>query len=667
MKVTRLLFLLLVVGIHPLAAQYEKGLEFGRVSKEDRQLTTVPGDSTASAYVLYDHLDLAYRYNDTDGPSLFETHHRRVKLLKPASFDLANVSLHYDRDHQSIDNLRAVIHLPDGGTIQLRDTDFVSDRDSDGRATVKFTFPRVVAGAIIEYTYSRSQESILSPTVYYFQESIPVRWAEYTALIPPYYQYMSLANPAQYHLKEAKLSLAEFGPSFGVVTYGSRVNGIEHSELRWVMKDLAAFERQPYTNNAEDYIPRIRLQLQKVQYPGEGPRPIFSDWEETVNSLHDRQDFGRYYRKKGNYAKLWKAAEDAIAAAGSDREKIEAAYRFVIDRLSWNGNYGVLASASPNAVLDDGTGNSADLNICLLALLNEAGITAHPLLVSLRNSGAPIEVYPVVNQFDHLMVYTELGGQPFLLDANDPDRPAGLPRVAALNHRGWVADPDRPRWIDIDVPAARRIVMQEISVTEDGTASVALRSRLESYFAFSARSELRNAKTPAEAPLAAEIIARFPEAEVTMPGTVAASDVPTAPLDYSLKLRIPSAATAVNDYLYVQPLLLSVLDDELDDVERRLYPIDFEFPWEQRFIVNIRVPEGYVLDETPPALKVRAEDGSMEGTYATNVMVDGAVTLIFNVSLTRTFYPADQYTGLRDMYRRIIELQNSPLVFRREH
>ncbi len=666
MKVDHLFFLLLWAGPALLIAQYEGGTRFGEVTPADRQLTLVPGDTAAAAYVLYDHLDLRYLYRDDKGPSLRETFHRRIKLLKPAAFDLANITISYRKGDQEVDKLQAVIHLPQGGALPVREADFVRETDSDGRTLVKFTFPRVTAGAIIEYTYSRNTESILAPTVHYFQESIPVRWSEYTALIPPYYQYMSLGNVrGQYHIQEAEIVKEDFGPEFGAGAYRTNGNRVEHSQLRWVMKDLPAFTDEPYTNNASDYLPRIRLQLQAVSYPGQGVQPVFSDWQETVNTLQDRPDFGRYYRNRINYGKLWKEAEATLEAAGTDRDKVEAAYRFVLDRVRWNGEYRILASQTPNQILAEGTGNSADLNMCLLALLNEAGITAHPLLVSLRDHGAPIEVYPVIYQFDHLMVYTELDGQPLLLDVNDSDRPAGLPRLNALNHRGWVADKAKPRWIDLDVPPARRTVLQEIVIGDDGVATVDLKSRMESYFAFAARSELHAAKQPGEAPLASEILVRYPLTEVIEPFTPGEKDDPSGPLDYFLQLRVPSVAQVYEDYLYVQPLLLAVLDEELDDVEERVYPIDFAFPWQQRYLAKIHVPAGYVLDEAPGNIRLRAEDDSMVATFATEVQSDGVVSVSLVVNLDRTFYPAEYYPGLRDMYRRIIELQDTPLVFKR--
>ncbi len=56
----------------------------------------------------------------------------------------------------------------------------------------------------------------------------------------------------------------------------------------------------------------------------------------------------------------------------------------------------------------------------------------------------------------------------------------GLPRVRALNHRAFVADPEKPRWIDVAVPRARKVVMADIILDEEGVAEVDIQSRLSS-------------------------------------------------------------------------------------------------------------------------------------------------------------------------------------------
>lgn len=645
-----------------LSAQYEDGLKFGKVTDEDRQLMTADGDTTAEAYVLYDRLDLRFDYLRDKGPVTEETFHRRVKLLKPASFDRANVSLSYDGDYQSISNIDAEVHLPDGETIKLKNRDIVREQGEDDRVTYKFTFPQVTAGAIIEYSYRKVTESILVPTVYTFQENIPVRWAEYTAMIPKYYRYVSLGQMGNYHIEENKREHRRW--HYSQQSGSSDVPSIFFNDLRYVMKDIAAFTPQPYTNNLTDYLPQVRLQLQSVEYPNQVTKPVFNNWQTTVDELQERKDFGRYYRIKANYNKLWKEAEPIIMAGSTLRERIDLAYYYLASRLEWNGEYRILASDAPDNIMVTGIGNSADLNIALLALLNEAGIEAHPLLVSLRNRGAPVEVYPLINQFNHLMVYTEVDGQPYLLDVNGPSRPPGLPRVEALNHRGWVADQANPHWVNVDVARARRVVLANFKIDETGGTEVDLTGRLESYYAFAGRNQLASMKQPSEAPLLSEIVAKYPGTEILEAATVEGEEGATQPLTYRTKIKVP-AVVAGNDYLYIQPILIPLIDAELDDVEQRLYPIDFPYPWREQYIANVEIPEGYMVEELPASIRMVSEDGGMTTTFTAAAQTEGTVTINLAVDLDRTVYQAGDYTALRSMYRHIIELQESTIVCKR--
>ena len=656
------LFVLLTAAALP--AQSVPQVVFGVVSDEDRKLTEAPGDTTAEAYVLYDRQSLDFEYSDVEGPSLVETFHQRVKLLRPSSFERANVTLTYRREYEEVGDVEGFVHLPTGGSIPLAAKDIIDEKVDDEDNVVRFTFPRISEGAIIEYRYTLRSRSILVPTPFVFQQNIPVRYAQFDAIIPPYYGYVSLGT-ANLDVNEIKITKRAWGPKLNYGAYNTGKDKIEHSEIIWAKHDLPSFRTQPYCNNATDYLPKIQLQLQSVQYPNQPKHEIFGTWEETVESLQERQDFGRYYRNKINYSKVWKAFEPEIANAATDAEKIAAAYRFVTQNVNWNDRYRWLASTSPNKVFDDKSGNSADLNIMLLSLLNEAGIEAHPLLVSLRNTGAPIEQYPLLDQFNHLMVYTEATGQPLFLDAGDPDRPAGLPRWDALNHRGWVGDKKNPRWVTIEVPSSRKVTMVEMQIQPDGTMTTKLQGRLENYFAFEGRNILHGATAERDKPVVREITAGFPESTVTsftlLDGKADRPEV----LDYEALLSMP-AGEAMDDYIYLQPVLFPVLDGDLADTEERTMPIDFAYPWEQRYIANIHLPEGYALEEAPAPIRVKAADGSMLASFSAEEHTPGLLSVRLTVQLDRTVYAAHEYPALRDMYRRVIELQESLLVLKRQ-
>ncbi len=648
---TLLAFLLLATT---LLGQKKEEIKFGKVSVEERALLQAPGiDSAAEAYVLYDLLEMSINQTPEGRPYLKEDRHRRVKLLTEASFDRADVEIVFVRETEKINSIDAMIHFPDGASLELNKKDIIRERYDDDRDIFKFTFPGVRVGAIIEYSYSKSDDYITVPSRYFFQEDIPVRFAEYRATIPIMFNYLSLANSSgSYDIKELETIDQYYG--------GTR---IRHSSIRWGMRDLAAFQDQPYVNNAQDYLPQVRMQLQSYTYPGQSTQKVFSDWQTTTEKMYDWDDFGRLYRNKGNSNKVWKVVEPLLVGKTTEAEQAQELYDFVAGKISWDGTYRWTAENNPNKVYEAALGSSGEASLLLLALLRQAGIEAEPILVPLRNGGSPIELYPLLSQFDHVMVLAVLDGQPTLLDPGSIRRPMGLPRISALNHRAFVANPENPHWISVDVPMADQTVITNLVIDENGMAEVDIQSRLSSYFGFRGRQQLDEMETDNELPLVNEIIEIFPEAEL-LSHEIPEEEGESGPLNLKLKMNVP-LGQAIDDYLYLQPIICPVLEKGLADVEVRLYPVDFTYPWQQRYISNITLPEGFVVEELPKSQKVTSEDGSIVCRYAVEQKAANQLSLNFTVSVARTVYQPEEYKALREIFKMIIDFQESTLVLKR--
>lgn len=646
------LVILCLFGSFLSAQQNYDKVKFGKIDPAEIALMEAPGDSTAEAYVLYDLMDVSMESSDK-GTQFKEYHHRRVKLLTESSFDRADIQLSYNSSYQKIFSVKAVIHFPDGSSKKLSNKDIIREKLDDDTEIYKFTFPGVREGGIIEYSWVKTDENLTVPSRYFFQEAIPVRHAEYRSFVPYYFNYVSLSNGLnKYDVDVVDVQNALFSGQM-----------VRHSRIRWAMKDLPGYKEQPYVNNFSDYIPQVRMQLQSYTSPRGEVTPIFSNWQQTTKDLDERSDFGRAWRIKSNGNKVFKEVELKLAGKTTEREKAQVIYDFVTSKISWDGDYRITSDYSPNKVYDAATGSSAEMSLMLLSLLNQANIKARPMLVPLRNSGAAMEIYPLISQFNHLMVLATLDGKEVMLDPGSIHRPMGLPRVRALNHRAFVADTDNPHWMDVQVPRSSQIVLATVNLDENGMGAVDIKSRLESYYAFNGRERIDAMEKDGDFPIMDDILELFPESELV------SKDVPveeeeSGPLGFTLSAKVPMGQQ-VDDYLYIQPILCPVFEKELADVEQRLYPVDFSYPWQQRYISDITIPEGYAVEELPESIRLVSEDGTLSCIFAVENKADGKISINFTVEVTKTVYQAAEYGILREMFRRIIDLQETTLVLKR--
>jgi hypothetical protein len=654
MRTITLAYLTMLIPLF-LFAQEAPEIEFGRIAKADREMMVCPTDSQAEAYTLFNQLILEVVQNKDGAPRLLEHRHRRVKLLSAASFDRASVELIFRRDYEKINNLRAAIHLPRGGMIALKRSDFVLERYDDERDIYRFSFPKVTEGAIIEYAFSKYNDDPNEPTPHIFREEIPVRWSDYRALIPTYFNYVDLAR------RDAKFD----------VNFYERVSApyggedVEHLNIHLGIADLPAFSPEKYANNFKEYLPQIHLRLQSVQYPGRPLYELFDDWESLMTELDGSGNFGKAYRNRSNFNRAWKALNPDLVGLFSDEEKIQVIYQFVADRVSWNGEYTYGTGKSLNRVFDRGEGSSGEMNLLLLGLLQQAGIRARPVLVPLRNRGIPLEATAILDQFDHTMVLVEFSGGGALLDVDKGLRPAGLPRISALNHRALVADAKEPFWIDVQVPKSTQTIIADLTVDADGIATGKVKSQLKRYFAVELRSQMADQPPEGYQQLARNLLGASPSGGEANSPILEGGETAGSPmmLSFDVKTRM---GTSTGDSLVVLPVLIPLLDLGAHDLDNRLSPIDFAYPHQKKYVATVTIPEGYTILQLPESTRMKAEDGSVIAAFTTVKRDDNSFSINYTVDFSQAVYDVGNRASMLELFRRILEIQDENVVLKRD-
>ncbi|HYE95297.1 MAG TPA: transglutaminase domain-containing protein, partial [Rubricoccaceae bacterium] len=356
-------------------------------------------------------------------------------------------------------------------------------------------------------------------------------------------------------------------------------------------------------------------------------------------------------------------AERLAAAHATPAERLRAAYDFVRTTVVWDRHYDVFADRSADDVLAAGRGSSAEVNLLLLAVLRAMGLEATPILLSTRSNGRPLPLYPLLSQFNHVVVLAAAGGSPVLLDATDRDLPAGLLPVEALAGMGWRVDHSDPSWITFQ-PLDRTGTVAQVTgaLAPDGTASGTLSFRLTGYAAGKARARLRETATDGPAAPVAELVEAPDGAEIDSVAVVQADDV-YEPVDLSASFRLQGAAESIGDRLYLTPVLFGRHRESPFGLVERTYPVEFGHPFSQTYSAQIELPEGYEVEALPPALSRNLPGQSAR--YARSVTVVGRalhVQMRFEVR-TPTFEPA-AYPALRALFDEMVAADAEPIVLR---
>ncbi|MEM6878121.1 MAG: DUF3857 domain-containing protein [Bacteroidota bacterium] len=649
-------FMLLFIPSASISSQTFEEIVFGDIPPEDLALTQLESDTSADAYVLHDQVnhEIYKQYNSYE---ILTTIHRRVKLFQSSSFDRADVEIEYFTDGEKVKNLQATIYLPDGQTFELDRRDIIREEIDDDNSIVKFTFPQVTEGAIIEYKYELESEYFIQTKKHYFQEDIPVRRSVFDAYAEAATSFVAVSNCFEEMCINQKLNIT------GSDRIRRERNRREGTLFRFEICDIPGFDIEPYISNIPDYLPYAFLQLSSYLDLGSFEmKNYLGTWNTAANYLINHDNIGERFLNSAQAARL--ADRDMYLFGSTQFDKAQQALNIVNSNMEWNGEYGFGTDEQLKDLWEKGSANSGAINMMLLVILKDHDIEARPVLTGLRNYGRPIMDYPIIRQFQHLMVLANLDGVDYLLDANGYRSEVGLPREEALNEAAWVFDEDTNYWIDVEAPLVTDLYRVSGQLQADGYCQFHIQNQSKQYIASNAYEDLMDENDVVEGPVIDALLKKYPDSELIERQYAAWTD-PTKPFNLNLDVRA-QIGQPLDDFLYTQLVLIDVFTSDLVDDDERLFPIDFTFPFKQIYIAEFDLPEGYTVDEMPESSRVRSPDGSINVQFMmAHNEAENKISVNLTVRVAASMYPANQYGILREIFQRVIDIQDSMVVLKR--
>lgn len=635
-------------------------IKWGDVPPEHLRMITFEADTAAEAVVLYDYGKLTFDFRSSDPKTVLERH-TRIKILKRSGFSYGDISIpYYSKDrHEQVNKVKAIIHNPDGSSQKLGKKDFFEE-DIDGKwSKIKFTFPDLQEGSVIEYTYREESKGIFSLPEWYFQHEIPVVWSEYDLFIPKWYTYVTLKQG------QFAVSTQTWQQGTYTVSYNDGVNrtntsniNLEVNHITYAASNLPALREEAYITTMDDYRTRVRFQISGTNY--EVYKPIMGDWKTTARKLMEDGSFGEQLNNERYFKDALKDLEPLLSGIQDPAEKVQVIYDFVNQKMEWNGDYGCFVREKLKDCYAQQSGHSGELNLLLLALLKANGIDAHPLMVSTRTNGRMTELYPILEQFNHTMAYVQLGGEWSILDAGNESRPMGIPRINALNGQAWVVNPSDPQWVAIDAEEGSSIYLGEFDLDEEGLLIGELKELHKGYNAVNNREEMDQhncEKTVKEGYAKA-----FPDSEISKVTVEDAYEV-NKPLSYATQLTIPDMAQSTGEFIYFSPILVKAFKENPFKIKKRTYPVDMPHPIKERYILKLRLPEDYAIEELPEPMRIKMAGGTSTFSYEVKEL-GGFLQIISSVSFKKSRYEPEEYAALQNFIDLIIEKQEEQIVLK---
>ena len=650
-------------------------IKFGDVPVEDLEMTTYDGDSSAVAVILADFGTSTISYNQSKGFELKFERTKRIKILKKEGYDWANMTIPlFKRDNidEKLSGLKAV-------TLNWENNKVVESKlEKDGIFTeavnqnwdyIKLTFPNVKVGSVIDVTYKTISPYLFNFQDWEFQSTIPVKWSEYRAQIPEYYEYQKFAQgyvPFKINEQSAMkrtITLSSKQRASGIdvsaTTFSSHNIDYMENQFRWVAEGVAAFKVEPYMTTYRDYISKLNFELALIKIPGEPIQTVMGTWENINKELMDATNFGGVVKRS---AYLKKTVDEITQGKIEEADKLAAIFNFVRSNVEWDGNYRLFSESDFKNVLESKKGSSAEINLLLVSMLQKAGMKADPVVLSTRDHGFVRQQFPLSSQFNYVICAANMKGKLLLLDATDRSLPIQMLPERCLNGSGFLISETQPGWIDLVPSVKSRIVTDAtLVINDDGDMKASIKYSREGYDGQKMRLEFHS---KGEEDYLKGVRER--NGWTIHSGKFENLENPNSPVAEIYELSIPSDNGGMADIIYISPLIGNDITDNPFKSEKREYPVDFGSPFERTNLIKLKVPEGYQVEDIPKPLAIALPNGGGRFVYSVNNL-NGLVSITTQFIISKSLFNQMEYENLREFYAQVVAKNDEQIVIKKSN
>ncbi|MDD5152153.1 MAG: transglutaminase-like domain-containing protein, partial [Flavobacterium sp.] len=429
------------------------------------------------------------------------------------------------------------------------------------------------------------------------------------------------------------------------------------TETTYVMENVLAMKEEAYVNNIDNYTSTLSQELSMTRYPGKSLETYSTDWDAVVKTIYEYEDFGPELNKTGYFEDDLKPV---IAGLTTPEEKILAILSYVKTSVKWNNYLGYSCDDGVKKAYKDKIGNIAEINLMLTAMLRFAGLTVNPVLVSTRSNG--IAAFPNRTAFNHVIVAIENSEDMILLDATEK---YSMPNVLPLRDLNWFGRLIRKDGTSTEVDLMPKILSREavnmsVVLKSDSSLEGKIRRQLSDHEALEFRqNKLLTSK---------EI---YLEELENQNNSIEISDYKrdndldlSKPIMESYSFKDTKDIEIINDKIYVSPMLFSTTKENPFKQEIREYPVDFGYPFQNKYNINIEIPEGYAVESMPQPMNIATGENLGSFRYIignTGNTIQVSVTTTINTAIVSS----DYYDVLKDFYQQMIDKQNEKIILKR--
>jgi hypothetical protein len=429
-------------------------------------------------------------------------------------------------------------------------------------------------------------------------------------------------------------------------------------QIYFEMNNIPGLRFEPYMDAPKDYFQQVEFQLSGYLTAFGGKQTVNATWRNIAYDLSIDKDLGGIVKKDLPKIDEVKALVDKETTTTS---KINAIYNYVKNNFTWNGYDSKYAVDGLKKTWEKRNGTSGEINLILISLLQTFNIEAYPLLVAERDYGRVDPKLPFIDRFNKTVAYVRAEDKAFILDATQKFCPLGLTPYSLLNTYALVINRKTTDLINLKSNNETFLSNATINTTLDKTGLLRGNSIIKTdQYAKQLQSEKIKEDEKG-------FIKKYEE---TNPGIAVDSfayenlNSDTEPLIQHIKFN--EQFDKSDGFVLLNYNLFTGLAKNVFTKDERFTNIDFGYPYHISIEETIELPANSKVEGLPANKKLITPEKDI--SIARQIKQSGNTLQIkIDFIQTATLISYEDYPGLKDFYKQMVNMLNEPITIKLEN
>lgn len=343
---------------------------------------------------------------------------KRLLIISKNGLELATDHLYYntENDGKKLKTLHVATYNLENGQIvktDLPEKDRYVEDPKQSVHSIKYAYPNAKVGSILEMEFTTTDGNTNLKN-WYFQKDYPILHSSYSVSLPKNWNFVITLQNKKYLTEIKKDSIVK-----NLYSWNYEYEGVKIYTINWKFDNIPAMKTEPFTSTIKNYLGCIKFQLAVRPVDQEKSEKLLNSWQWLSDWLMIDYEFGLPIENPNPW--IYKLSNSIVQPEDNDLTKGKKIFAYFRDHMKCVSEWWLITdNKTLEAVYKSGQGNTAEINLLLIALLRTQKLHAESIILATRGNGAINEEYPVLGNFNYTICRLAVSGKYYYLDASDP-------------------------------------------------------------------------------------------------------------------------------------------------------------------------------------------------------------------------------------------------------